>query len=178
MPSKPRYTGYQYETSPRKLQPEYEPPKNPYRKKRKSTAQKQKANQQGSKLNQQGKVGTEKKKGKFKILSYIAVGFAILFAISYRNSLINENFTKVQNLKKEFATLQKENEQAQVNLENNQNLSKIEQEAKERLGMQKLNADQSVYVSLPKKDYIETATEKVVVEEEENWFQKLISDII
>lgn len=30
----PRYQGYQYETSPRKLQPEYEPQKNPYQKKK------------------------------------------------------------------------------------------------------------------------------------------------
>ena len=33
--------GYQYETSPRKLQPEYEPNKNPYKKK-KSTLSKKK----------------------------------------------------------------------------------------------------------------------------------------
>ena len=33
--------GYQYETSPRKLQPEYEPAKNPYKKKKSTLTKKQ-----------------------------------------------------------------------------------------------------------------------------------------
>ena len=35
-----RFSGYQYETSPRKLEPEYEPQKNPYAKKKPSTLKK------------------------------------------------------------------------------------------------------------------------------------------
>ena len=58
------------------------------------------------------------------------------------------------------------------------NLSVIEKLAKEKLGMQKLNNRQTVYVTLPKKDYVEPASEEVVQEEEENWFQKLIDKIL
>ncbi len=45
--------------------------------------------------------------------------------------------------------------------------------AKEKLGMQKLENSQKVYVNLPKKDYIESASEEVVVQEELNIWQKI-----
>lgn len=106
---------------------------------------------------------------------YIGIIFAILFAISYRNSLINESFSRNEKLKTTLAVTQKENEQLQVNIENNLNLSNIEKLAKEKLGMQKLDNSQKVYVSLPKKDYIEPAVEEVVIDDIElNWFQKII----
>ena len=58
------------------------------------------------------------------------------------------------------------------------NLNDIEKLAKEKLGMQKLTNKQTIYVSLPKKDYVESASEKVVIEDNENWFQKLIDKIL
>ena len=84
--------------------------------------------------------------------------FAVLFAISYRNSLINENFAKIKTLKSDLAVIQKENGQLEINIENSLNLQNVEQSAKELLGMQKLNSSQSVYVNLPKEDYVEPAT--------------------
>ena len=45
--------------------------------------------------------------------------------------------------------------------------------------MQKLTNKQTIYVTLPKKDYIEAAPEEVVIEDEEkNWFEKLIEKIL
>ena len=46
------------------------------------------------------------------------------------------------------------------------------------LGMKKLDASQKVYVSLPKKDYVEPATEKVIINAEETWWQKILNSII
>ena len=43
--------------------------------------------------------------------------------------------------------------------------------------MQKLTNKQTVYVALPKKDYVETSTEEVIVEEERNWLEQLIEKI-
>ena len=43
--------------------------------------------------------------------------------------------------------------------------------------MEKLTNKQTVYVTLPKKDYVESASEKVVVKEERNWLQKIIDYI-
>ena len=105
----------------------------------------------------------------------IVVVFASLFAISYRNSLINESFNKNAALKATLEASQKENEQLQVNIENSLNLSNIEKVAKQKLGMQKLEESQKVYVSLPKKDYVEPAVEEVVIEDNTSWFQKIIN---
>lgn len=165
-----RFGGYQYETSPRKLEPEYEPQKNPYSKKKTSTVTKQKAKQ---------KPKTKRElKSHVKAVMYILVIFSVLFAISYRNSLINESFSRKEKLQSELSTTEKENEQLQVSIENNLNLSNVEKIAKERLGMQKLDSTQKVYVNLPKKDYVEPAVEEVVIENEQNWFKKLIDTFL
>ena len=101
----------------------------------------------------------------------------MLLTISYRNSQINEKFTEVQTLKKELSSLEKENEQLEVTIQNSLNLNNIEKQAKEKLGMQKLTNKQTVYVTLPKRDYVEPATEEVVKQDEKNWFQQFVDKI-
>ena len=162
---------YQYETSPRKLQPEYKP--NTKKKQVKTTKNNKKNdNNKNKKIisNKQKK----NKKNKAKAVFYITIGFIILFTISYRNSLITENFNEKENLKSELNSLKKTNEQLQVGIENALNLNTIEQEAKERSGMQKLANDQKVYVNLDKKDYVQSATEEVIIEDNVSWFQKFL----
>lgn len=160
-------TGYQYETSPRKLRPEYEPQKSPYSKK-KSTAYKSKNTKQKSK---------KKLEPQAKLVLYVLLGFSILFAISYRNSLITANFNKKEDLKKQLGTIQKENAQLQINIQNSLNLVNIEKSANTLLGMRKLDDSQKIYVSLPKKDYVEPASEQIIVTEEKGWFQELTEKI-
>ncbi len=162
-------TKYQYETSPRKLKPEYEPQKNPYVKKKSSTVK--------NKQTQQQKQEKKKLKPHAKAILYILVGFSILFTISYRNSIITESFNKREDLKKELSIIQKENAQLQISIQNSLNLSNVEKSASSMLGMKKLDDSQKVYVSLPKKDYVEPASEQVVVTQEKGWFQKLINSI-
>lgn len=162
------YYGYQYETSPRKLQPEYKPNKN------RNRSNDNKKSVQAKKENKKDR-STKKANHKLRAVKYLTIGFFILFAISYRNSLINESFSKKEQLKKDLSAIQKTNEQLQVSIENSLNLNNVEQSAKEKLGMQKPNNSQKVYVSLPKKDYIQPAAEQVVVEEEKSWFEKLIN---
>lgn len=153
---------YQYGTSPRKLEPEY----NTYRKKNLEVRKTQKK--------EQVKVSKSEKVKITKRISIVLILFAILFTISYRNSQINESFNQVQNLKKQLALVEKENEQLKVNIENSLNTNNIEQAAMERLGMQKLTNKQIIYVSLPKKDYIESPSEEVKIEQEYNFFEKII----
>ena len=90
---------------------------------------------------------------------------------------LNEKFNEVQELKKELASVQKENEQLKVSIENGLNLNNIEKLAKEKLGMQKLTNKQTVYVNLPKKDYVEPATEEIVEDEEKSWFEQFIDNV-
>jgi len=157
---------YQYETSPRKLKPEYE-----YKKNKKVSAKKTNK----KKVSKKTQV---KQNRKAETIILVAIGFIILLAISYRNTLINERFSEIKELKTNLAAITKENEQLEVNIENSLNLSNIEKEAKERLGMQKLTNKQTVYISLPKKDYVEAATEEVIIEEETNWFENIINKIV
>lgn len=167
-----RFNGYQYETSPRKLEPDYEPQRNPYAKKKSSTLKKKNREI----LPKKHKKQQRQLKSHIKAVMYIGVIFAVLFVISYRNSLINESFSKNEKLKSNLAMTQKVNEQLQVNIENSLNLNNIEKLAKERLGMQKLDNSQKVYVSLPKKDYVEPAVEEVVIDNTEiSWLQRIIN---
>ena len=152
------YNKYQYETSPRKLEPEYAPKRNTHKGK-KSTARKT-----TPKVNKK-KQEAQKKKQR-KMIKYVCVGFAILFAISFRNAKIDENFEKVQSLKKELAAVEKENSQLELAIESSMNLSNIEQQAKELLGMQKLTSKQIVYVDFEKTDHIEPAAESINIKED------------
>lgn len=157
---------YQYSTSPRKLEPEYRPQK-----------RKQKLRVVEDLPRQEVKVSKEQKRKRMQLTITVIAIFGLLLTISYRNSQINEKFNEMQSLKKELSSLQKENEQLKVNIANGLNLTNIEKLAKEKLGMQKLTNKQIVYVSLPKKDYVESASEKVVIKDQTNWFEKLVNKI-
>ena len=158
---------YQYETSPRKLEPDY-----------KTEKKRQNIRVVRDLPKQELKISKEQKRKHRKATLLVLAIFALLLTISYRNTQINEKFNEMQNLKTELASLQKENEQLQVTIENSLNFSNIEKQAKEKLGMQKLTNKQTVYVSLPKKDYIEPATEKVEISDNnKNWFEKFVDKI-
>ena len=156
-------TRYQYETSPRKLQPDYTPVKKRYPKK--STAKKQNINTQAKKQ--------EAKNANIKIIFYIA----ILFAVSYRNALITQTYSQVKDLKSELAQVEKENKQLEINIESQTNFGAIEEKAKKDLGLKKLDDSQIVYVSLDKQDYVESSAQEVKIEEDSNWFKSIINKI-
>ena len=160
-------TRYQYETSPRKLEPDY-----------KTEKKRQNIKIVKDLPKQDIKISKEQKRKHRKATLLVLAIFALLLTISYRNTQINEKFNEMQKLKTELASLQKENEQLQVSIENSLNFSNIEKQAKEKLGMQKLTNKQTVYVSLPKKDYIEPATEKIEISDNnKNWFEKFVDKI-
>lgn len=159
---------YEYSTSPRKLEPEYKPQKQVKQRKLKVVED----------LPRQGvKVSNIQKKRQVRTTIIAIAIFMLLLTISYRNSQINERFSEVKTLKSNLAALEKENEQLRVTIENSVNYNNIEKLAKEKLGMQKLTSKQTVYINLPKEDYVEPVSEKVVIEEE-NWFEKIIKSIL
>lgn len=156
---------YQYETSPRKLQPDYEPIKKKYP--RKSSARK-------------NNINTKKEQVKninARIILYIGIMFLVLFAISYRNALIAQEYSEIKNLKSQLAVLEKDNKQLEVNIESKTNLSSIEKKGKEELGLKKLDDSQTIYICLDKEDYVESSVEKVELEEDINWFENIINKI-
>ncbi len=161
------YNRYQYETSPRKLKPEYEPIKRVYPKK--STARNTRKSTQT----------VTKKTSKAKILLYVAIGFAAMFFISYRYAVIDKTYSNLKEKKAELSAIEKETAQLEANIESSLKLTTIEQEAKEKLGMQKLSPEQKIYVTLPKSDYVETSSEEIKdSNKKSNWMIEIINKII
>lgn len=156
------YNRYEYETSPRKLEPDYNVPKKNHPKKKTQ-----------AKRNVSKKKQKELKRKKVKTTLYVLIAFAIVFLVSYRNAKIDENFAAVQTLKENLEAVEKENAQLEVSIESSLNLTNIEQQAKSLLGMQKLTSKQTEYIELPKTDYIEPAAENVVIEEDKGFFEKV-----
>ncbi len=162
---------YQYGTSPRKIEPDY------------TRKTKQRPKRKALKVvedlpRQQIKISSEQRKRQLKMTVTVVGLFLLLLTISCRNSQIDRQFDKIQNQKKQLAALQKENEQLNVSIQNSINISNIEKVAKEELGMQKLSSKQTVYITLPKKDYVETAAEKVVINDNQSWWEKIIDKIL
>lgn len=162
---------YQYGTSPRKLEPDYT--------RKTSQRPKRKPLKVVKELpRQQIQISKEQRKKQMKTTVTVVGLFLLLLTISCRNSQIDRQFDQIQDQKKQLAALQKENEQLKVSIENSVNISNIEKVAKEELGMQKLSGKQTVYVTLPKKDYVESASEKVVIEKNKTWWKKVADKIL
>ena len=155
-----------YETSPTKLKPRIEPQAQTRIKKeteKKTIPQKNKVNHRA----------IETKKNAKAIMG-IVLFFGILFFICYRFALIDNSFAEKEKLKNKLADMQKVNAQLKVSIEQQMNINNIKQEAEERLGMQKLNNDQKVYVTLDKKDYTESSANTVIKDNEETWWDKFL----
>lgn len=155
--------GYQYETSPRKIEHEYNIPK-----KTKKKVQKPKVKSQKLKEKQKARE-IQTAKINFAIVMGIVI-ICILF-IMYRTVQINERFSEMQAMTKQISEIEKVNSQIAVNVQNSLNLGTIESVAATTLGMQKLSNKQTVYITLDKRDYVET---NVNVENEEDGFIKKI----
>ena len=167
-----RQYSYQYETSPRKIKPDYnKPQKNApqYNKPKTKNKVKPKGKQSKKQVDKNQKQEDLKKQNILIAKTKLSVFFkcVLLFLIVFMNTRISESITQIQKLKAQITELQKENDQLAINIENNINLNNIEQAAKELLGMQKLSNRQTLYINLPKTDYIEPRTEVVIIEEKE-----------
>lgn len=158
---------YQYETSPRKLEPRY-----------KSVPKKKVAPKKLEVIKNEPKknVGISKKEKlkRRKQVGSVIVIFALLLMISYRNSLITEEFNTIQGLKYDLANIEKENKQIEISIEGSLNLNKIEKIATEQLGMQKQTVEQTIYTELPKQDYVEVTMEQEN-QKNQSWLQKIIN---
>lgn len=162
---------YEYGTTPRKIETKNKPNKN----RKKEYERQLKINEQQRK----NAIKLEKKKHNKNVALIIAI-FLILLAISYRSSLINEKFNEIQDAKENLASIEKTNGQLEVSIKSSLNLSNVEQSAREKLGMQKLDNSQKVYVTLDKKDYVEAGSEDIEITDdlEIPWYQKILNIIL
>ena len=103
-----------------------------------------------------------------KVIVWVVLIFFVLLIISYRNSVITERFNLKEDKKAELSEIQKQNEQLRVSIEGTLNLNSVAEQAKNLLGMKKLDNSQKIYINFEKKDYIEKTTEEYEVDDDEN----------
>lgn len=169
--------GYQYDTSARKIDSFLKSPRKSPKKAKKKNKIKNSIQIKSKKYQEKVKVLEAKvARTNFAILMVITLGSILL--LMYRNVQIRESFSKVQTLSKSVSMLEKENSQILVNIQNNLNLSNIENIAMSTLGMQKLSSKQTVYINLDTKDYTEISQNSTNVEKKNNVFIKIWNKII
>ena len=91
--------------------------------------------------------------------------------ITYRYNVISEKNLQTQNLKSELSKVESNLLTSQIEVEQETDLNKIEQYAKQQLGMQKPDKNQTIYV-----DTSQTGS-TVKVEDDDNLFNKIIQGI-
>lgn len=155
---------YEHGTSPRKYDLDYDvKPKTRTKAKPKKTVKK--AVKQKTALNRYG---------------YIILGTILFFAflVSFRSSQIEQRNVEIKAEKKQIEQLKNENAQLNMDLQKTFSLTNIEKQAKEKLGMQKLDSSQIRYVKLDKQDYIEPVSITRIEDTSTSFFRKIINFLI
>lgn len=177
-------TSYQYGTSPRKYEPDY----NVSRRAVKKTTKKARSNKTNAKKEtkksdakkriekQKAKKSEERKSRTLQVVVVLAI-FGMLLALSYREITIMEMFNQKKNLETQLSTIEKENGQVEKSIreeESKLNWNEIQQIASEQLGMK---AKTAIPVDLEKADNVETTSE-FIQEEKESIIEKIIEYFI
>lgn len=173
-------SSYQYETSPRKYEPDYDiPRKRIQQTRRKNSTKKTTAKKQTIKTNYQ--IKKEKQKAeKLKHLEQICIVlviFGMLLAVSYREISIMEMFNNKKKMENELALIQKENGQVEKDIkaqESKLDWNMIKQKATEELGMQEAN---KITLELDKSDNVEKEV-TLIKSDNTSFIEKLIEKFI
>jgi len=89
-------------------------------------------------------------KVKVKTVILISCLFVMLMIITYRFNVISENNLTLQNLKTDLERVQSNLASTEMGIEQSTDLTKIEAYAKQKLGMQKPDKNQVVYIDTSK----------------------------
>ena len=116
-----------------------------------------------------------------KFFLFVFLGILLIsmpMYIIFKSAEADELFTKVNRLKGQIEEQRKENEQLALNLQNQASLVKIEQDAKYRLGMQKIEPTKIIKVQTNEKDYIETESVSIIRDKEESVIDKIFKFVM
>lgn len=147
---------YQYETSPRKYEPEYTTRQTTKRKTDTETKKISKQEIERRKLEKQRIKKAEERKRKTRLVIAVLTIFGMLLAVSYREISIMEIFNQKKAMEEQLAVIEKENGQVEKSIkevESTLDWNKIKQIATEQLGME---IKASTAVDLEKTDNVET----------------------
>ena len=116
-----------------------------------------------------------------KFFLFIFLGILLIsmpMYIIFKSAESDELFKKVNRLKGQIEEQRKENEQLALNLQNQASLIKIEQDAKYKLGMQKIEPTKIIKVQTNEKDYIETESVSTIKDKEESVIDKIFQFVM
>ena len=116
-----------------------------------------------------------------KFFIFVFLGILLIsmpMYIIFKSAESDELFTKVNRLKGQIEEQRKENEQLALNLQNQASLVKIEQDAKYRLEMQKIEPTKIIKVQTNEKDYIETESVSIIKDKEESVIDKIFKFVM
>ena len=173
---------YQYGTSPRKYEPEYNYPRRTNKKtevKRtskkedaKKTIEKQKAEQKAQKIQK-----AKERKSKMKQVIVVGAIFGMLLTVSYREISIMEMFNQTKQMENQLAVIEKENGQVEKSIkeeESKLDWNEIKRRASEELGMQTIKETK---IELDRTDNVEVE-HKLIQEENQSIIEKIVSFIV
>lgn len=95
-------------------------------------------------------------KAKLKTICYVMMLFLACLTVIYRYAMITELNYKIAKINKSYNELRNENTRLKVEIDKETDLNKIRAAAESRLGMQRPDKYQIVYVNVPKIDFTET----------------------
>lgn len=162
-------SSYQYETSPRKYEPEYTT-----RKTTKKQAPKVSKKEIEKRLEKERAKKAEERKKKTKQVIAVVVVFAMLLTVSYREIQIMEMFDQKKEQEDKLALIEKENGQVEKNIKEEESKlewNTIKQRATEELGME---VKTGIPINLEKSDNVETEN-TYIKEDETSWLEKIVS---
>lgn len=90
---------------------------------------------------------------KLKTVLSILLVFAAGLLLMYRFGTVMQMNYKIAEFEKEYNRIRSENSQIKVQIENETDLTSIKEIAEKRLGMQKPDKSQYVYIRVPRNDY-------------------------
>lgn len=129
-------------------------------------------------VKQNKKAKAVQNKNKVSTVAFILSGFAMSMIIIYRFNIINEKNLQSQSLKKELEQVDASLVSAQIEVEQNTDLTKIEAYAKQQLGMQKPGKNQTVYVDTSEASRVVSSEQSMnLLESVTNFIRNAIKDI-
>jgi len=123
------------------------------------------------------KIHKQNRKIKFRMILNTAFIFSLCFIIIYRYALVTELNYEIDKLGRQYEELLEEKTTLEFELEKGMNLAKIEEIARNKLGMVRPDKNQIVNVSVPKDDYTVAAAEEKTKSEAQGLFDALVYKI-
>ncbi|NLM50256.1 MAG: hypothetical protein GX196_04805 [Clostridiaceae bacterium] len=127
-------------------------------------------------IRRQREIRAKKMKAKV-VIGIISFGL-ITFLMILQNAMINDQFNRLNSLRKEYENIKNEVDLLRIQIEKQVDLSKVEEVAYGKLGMQKPDRSQIVYINVNEKDICEVIEDESKVQVALNSIMQKIQSVL